>query len=321
MSRRQILEWAEQGALAPDKVGPALALAGVLPDREAWRRFIPALLLGLGALLLSAGVIFFFAYNWEAMGQFAKFALAEGLLVAAVIVAIVAGLERMLGKSALFLASTLTGALLALIGQTYQTGADPYQLFAGWAVLILPWVAVSRMPALWLLVVLLLNVAVATYLLVVPGFFGFIFTPARLTWLLFGLNTAILVAWEIAVAMGIPWLQARWSARIVATVSGIAAASLGLWSVVDTRDIGGFAFVAYVAWLAGAYFYYRTRLRDLFVLAGGALGVIVVVTGALSRAMLDNFEAGGFLFIGVAVIGMSAGAAYWLRTIAREDDY
>jgi uncharacterized membrane protein len=320
VSRRQILEWAERGALAPDKVGPALALAGVLPDRDAWRRFISTLLIGLGALLLAAGVIFFFAYNWNAMGKFAKFGLAEALIAAAVIVAIVSGLDRMFGKASLFLASALTGALLALIGQTYQTGADPYQLFAGWAVLILPWVAVSRMPALWLLVVLLLNVAVATYVTVVPGVLGFIFTPARLIWLLFGLNTAVLAIWEIAIAMGIPWLQARWSARIVATASGTTAATLGLWAIIDSREIGGLAFFAYLAWLAGAYFYYRMHLRDLFVLAGGALGVIVVVTGALSRAMLDDFEAGGFLFIGLAVIGMSAGAAYWLRGIAQEDE-
>jgi uncharacterized membrane protein len=319
VSRRQILEWAERGALVPDKVGPALALAGVLPDRDAWRRFISTLLLGLGALLLSAGVIFFFAYNWKEMGQFAKFALAEGLILAAVAGALIGKLDRALGKASLFLASTLTGALLALIGQTYQTGADPYQLFAGWAVLILPWVAVSRLPALWLLVVLLLNVAVVTYVQAIP-LFGFIVTPARLAWLLFALNTGVLVIWEIAVAMGIPWLQTRWPARIVATASGIAAATLGLWAVVDARDIGGFAFVAYAAWVIGAYIYYRTHLRDLFVLAGGALGVIVVITGALSRALLDSFDAGGFLVIGVAVIGMSAGAAYWLRTIATETD-
>ena len=62
-----------------------LALTGVLPDRAAWRRFLSALMLSLGALLVAAGVIFVFAYNWDAMGSVAKFALAEGLLTAAVI--------------------------------------------------------------------------------------------------------------------------------------------------------------------------------------------------------------------------------------------
>ncbi len=43
------------------------------------------------------------------------------------------------GKAALLLATLLLGVFLALFGQTYQTGADPWQLFANWALLILPW--------------------------------------------------------------------------------------------------------------------------------------------------------------------------------------
>ena len=50
------------------------------------------------------------------------------------------------------LPSLFTGALLALVGQTYQTGADTYELFALWAFAITAWVAVARLPALWLVV-------------------------------------------------------------------------------------------------------------------------------------------------------------------------
>ncbi len=39
--------------------------------------------------------------------------------------------------------------LLAVYGQTYQTGADPYELFFGWAILIIGWVAISRFAPLW----------------------------------------------------------------------------------------------------------------------------------------------------------------------------
>ena len=48
--------------------------------------------------------------------------------------------NRPAGKAALLAAALLTGGLLALIGQTYQTGADTFELFATWAALILPWV-------------------------------------------------------------------------------------------------------------------------------------------------------------------------------------
>src|SRR5699024_11365250 len=39
----------------------------------------------------------------------------------------------------LLIASIITGSLLALFGQVYQTGADTWQLFFAWAILITPW--------------------------------------------------------------------------------------------------------------------------------------------------------------------------------------
>ena len=41
------------------------------------------------------------------------------------------------------------GALFAYFGQTYQTGADPWQLFALWAALALPLALVVRHDAVW----------------------------------------------------------------------------------------------------------------------------------------------------------------------------
>ena len=79
-ARKQIVDWAEQGRVAPNAIAGALALAGVTPDAARWRRFVDALFLWLGSLLLAAGVIFFFAYNWDALGRFAKFGLVEGLI-------------------------------------------------------------------------------------------------------------------------------------------------------------------------------------------------------------------------------------------------
>ena len=48
-------------------------------------------------------------------------------------------------------AALLVGALLALVGQTYQTGADTFELFAVCAAAILPWVLVACFPTLWVL--------------------------------------------------------------------------------------------------------------------------------------------------------------------------
>ena len=61
-------------------------------------------------------------------------------------------------------AAVLLGALLAVYGQTYQTGADPWGLFATWALLILPWAVAACFTPLWLLVIGLIDTAHVLYL-------------------------------------------------------------------------------------------------------------------------------------------------------------
>jgi uncharacterized membrane protein len=318
--RAQVLEWAEQGALPAANVAQALAVAGVTPDGDRWHRFVGALFLWLGALLFAAGTIFFFAYNWDAMGRMAKFGLAEALLVAAVSAALTARPGSTAGQASLLGAALLTGALLALVGQTYQTGADPYELFLYWALVILPWVLVAKAPALWLLLVALLNLAVALYFTAFGTVFGFLSSGAALAWLLLALNTAALAAWEFAAFNGVAWLRERWAVRILGAASGSAVTVLADWAVFDSRDVGALAFPVYGAWLALAYWFYRYKVRDLFMLAGSILSVIVFVTTALGDVMLSEVEAFGFLFIALVVIGMAAAGAWWLRQIAAEDE-
>src|SRR5690606_36100162 len=83
-----------------------------------------------------------------------------------------------LQHACLFGAALTTGALLALIGQIYQTGADIWQLFAGWSALMLPWVLLSRSAASWVLLWLVVNLAVLRYFAVHAGWLGGILTTA-----------------------------------------------------------------------------------------------------------------------------------------------
>jgi hypothetical protein len=63
---------------------------------------------------------------------------------------------------------------------------------------------------------------------------------------------------------------------------------------------------------------YRYWLRDVFVLAGGVLSAIIVITVFLSKQMLPHDRGGAFLFIGLLIIGLSACGGLWLKTVARE---
>ncbi len=112
--RHIILSWTEQGHLAALDLLRVLALAGVLPSREAWRCFLDRLLLWMGTVLLASGLILFLAYNWNDLGRFTKFSLVEGLVVAALLLVWRLGLDRPGGKAALFGACLFLDALPAL---------------------------------------------------------------------------------------------------------------------------------------------------------------------------------------------------------------
>lgn len=321
MTRDDILEYVEQGRLAPQNARRAMALAGVLPDAAAWRSFIERLLLWIGTTMLAAALVFFLAYNWQDLGRYAKFAIAEGAIAASLIAVWRLGTDSLAGKAALLASSIFVGALLALIGQTYQTGADTFELFAGWAVAILPWVLLGRFAALWALWLAIVNLAVSLYFAAFPGVFGVLFGAEHQLWILFSLNTAALVALEWFRHRGISWLEWRWSMQLAGTASGALITALAMMAIFDWkwRPVSALALPVWIAWLALIYLVYRRYLFDLYLLAGGALSVVVLTASFLGKHLLERGSAAAaWLFIGVVVILMSALAGWWLREIGKE---
>ena len=318
-ARDEILDWTEEGRIAPRKLRAALDAAAALPTANEWRSFLDRLLLFMGAVLVAAGVVFFFAFNWQDLGRFAKFALVEAPIVAALAAVWKLCLERAAGKAALLAAAILVGALLALIGQVYQTGADTFELFASWAAAILPWALVARFPALWILWLAIANLALSLYFVTLGVMLGLVFAPAKLLWLLFGLDTLALVLLEGLAAAGIAWLGERWAARILAVASGGLATALCVHAIVDPGEASGWGILVWLAWMAVGYAAYRHQVKDLFVLAGGVLSAVVVTATLLTKqSKLD--DAGALLFIGLVVIGLSAAGGWWLRTVASEEE-
>jgi uncharacterized membrane protein len=308
--RHTILEWWERGAVRD--AGAALQAAGMLPGRTQWRRFLDLLLLWSGAVALAAAVVFFVAHNWSELGKLAKFALLQVLVLAAVAAYWRLGPESAAGKAALLAASILLGALLALFGQIYQTGADTWQLFASWAALILPWVLVGRSAGLWALWLGIANLAVALYFQV------FFLEGQTQLWALFALNTAALGAWELA-ALRVRWLDVSWGPRLLAVASGVAITALVVDTIFDWgRDQSVAPLLVYPLWLAAIYAVYRRLLPDLFVVAGACLSAIVAVAAFLAKHLLDFNEAAGFLLIAIAVVAMGAGCGWWLKQLAGE---
>lgn len=317
-NRSDLIDWAEQGRIRHNQLHDAFEIAGVLPDKDDWRRFIDRMLVFIGVVMLAVGVIFFFAFNWQGLGRMAKFALVEVPIIATFLCLWRMGVDGMAGKAILLFASLLVGALLALVGQMYQTGADTCELFIAWAAAILPWAVIARFPALWLLWLALLNTAVTLYFMTF-GFWWAVFRPETMMWVLFAMNTLALTVWEWLAASGFLWLRERWAARVIATASGGLISVLAMMQILESDDTSSLCLPIWMAWLVAAYFAYRRWTRDVFVLAIGVLSVIVTVTAFVCKN-LGHADAGLFLFVGLLVIGLSAAGGYWLKKVAAEKD-
>ena len=322
-SRQILLEWAEQSRIDRSKLMDALRFSDATPSGADWLRFLDKFLLALGALLAVSGVIFFFAYNWDDLGRFSRFAIVQGLIVITLGGVWTLGLEKISGKVALFAAGVLVGVLLALVGQTYQTGADTYELFAVWCALILPWTFLSRFDFMWLFCLLLLNMAIVLYYETFGGFFSFALGVEQMLWLLFVINTLALVLWEWLVHSGrVARRSVRWMTRLLATISGGLVTALAIFAVLGNHIIGVLpGLIAWVVWMLIAFSWYRKVALDVYVLAIGVLSIVAVINTGLSRVMFDTFDIAGvigFMLISLSVVSISAYGAVWLKRVVSE---
>ena len=316
--RSQLIELIEQGAIPMEKVGDALTVAKVAPDGKAWQTFIGHLLLWLGGLALAFAVMFFIAFNWNDIGRFAKFGIVEGLIILAIVAYCKFGEHTATSKLSLLVATIFLGVLLALYGQTYQTGADPWQLFFTWALMMLPWAILGRFPAIWILWVVLINISIVLYHQTFRGAFWFIFSSdTGMLWLAFIFNTLVLITWEFLTGTW-RWLSERWAIRLLAVSGGVPINWLVLQAIFDRRDASVLPGLVWAIWLALLYFIYGKIRPDLFMLAGGCLSAITVSVSFLGKHILTDGSSGGFLLLALLVIGMGAGAAFWLKNVHQE---
>lgn len=316
--RRRLVAWRRDGALDASSFAQAQQWLGPVPDVVQWRRFLDHVALWLGVVLLAAGAICFIAANWEELGKFARLYGMQAVLVGAVITAAWLGIARVAGQAALFLATVLLGGLLALVGQTYQTGADTWELFALWAALALPWALAGRNALLWLLWAAVLNVAVALWLGLHPrSWFGDWDTGV----LLGVLDLALLAAWEVAPSRW-PEFHGRSGPRMLAAAAlcGLTVNSLADVFEGARHELGAATGVWLLAVLALGHVYLRRRV-DLAILAMLALSVIMVSTCWIGRVLLDGpgEPIGAWLILALLVIAQAAVAAIALRRLAQQE--
>jgi len=311
---QQLGDLTHEGHLSAATFKRALILTGHIPNQSSWQKFINYLLLVLGAGFTVSGIFFFFAYNWDNLSHFAKFGLIEIAMIAAIALAQWFGLEQLPGKIALLVAAMLVGALFALFGQIYQTGADAYTLFLNWAILIIGWVIIGDLPLLWLGLLGLVNLTWGFYWSQVLGEQAW--PPTLFSTTLILLNGLALAVWEIAQYLG--WQSGRWANRLIATVTLFIATITMMYFIFEhyayTHDrFINYAPFIYMGFITLILLSYSLAVRDLFMLTAAAFSVIVVNTAAVGdRLDIDCLTS---LVISFVIIVQAAAAVTILRKI------
>jgi uncharacterized membrane protein len=310
----QIFTLAESGLLHSGQVKDAARLDALRPDRDAWLEMGSRVCAYAGTLLLAAALIFFFAYNWADLPRFAKIGLALAGVAAAVVVAACSRPFATGWRAALCGASLCTGALLALIGQIYQTGADIWELFAAWALLITPLVLLARSSASWLLWLVVANMALLRMLDQTFGFSLWHHNSELPLFIVAGFNLLLLAALE------------QWSARLLARPSRhlhrltalamiwpLTFAACMAWDDADyaLQSFGFFVLAAALLW------FYRQRF-DLAMLAIAGFALIIVTSTGLGH-FLFKIDANFFTInlVALYLILTTGILALWLKRLHR----
>lgn len=325
MNRKELDALAAHHGLGEAGVASMLSLARARPTRAELVGFGVRLLQLSGVLSIAAGVVFFVAANWSALAVFGRFALVQGFLVAVVALALWRPPPHPVGRYALLLAFLATGALFALFGQTYQTGADVHELFLNWALLGLALVVAAHWSVAWAAWALVLNVAL------------WLFCGARpetgVLWVAFSFwemdqSTLLLVPLAVNVALwmvhlaldGTRWggLAPAWLGRFVLA----CAVGVGTWAgmiAVLRDDEGSLGLLATLVVFALIGAHTLRRRVDVFPLAAIEGSLIVLSTTWIAQYW--DFDDTGVLFVLAAwLIVASTLSSRWLMRLVRAWD-
>ena len=317
--RKEITNLIEQGYILPKDIDKALKETSISPQTDEWSTFIQTLMLWLGALSLSFSFLFIVAYNWSEIGRFAQFAIVESAIIVTMVVYFKVKIHSIVSNISLVSASILLGVLLALFGQAYQTGADTWQLFFTWAMLMLPWTIIGRFSILWILWIALLNLSIILYYKLLQSFWWDIGDAQNLLWSLFIFNLLIHSIWELTLKYQKVDASDSWGIRLLTVMSATSITFLAIIQIIDTSATGSIVvIIMWILYLIAAYVIYRKLKPTLFILAMACLSAISVSITFLGHHILSTISAGGFFLLALFTVGLGTLCALWLKNLHKE---
>jgi uncharacterized membrane protein len=300
--------------LAAQQRAQLLALAAPMPQAGSMRTWFWRVVTASAAALGGFGVILWVAANWEDFGRWGRFALLQiSILVfclgAAWLLARKARTQApkkaMAAASMGLVAMLCTGALFAYFGQTYQTGADPWQLFALWAALTLPLCLALRSDVLW----------APWGLVAITGISLWLQAYSQHSWRFEANNFpvyAMAATMGVAVATVLGPLLRRytgagvWSFRLVVTLNVLGLTAGGVAALFDS-NVQPQYLLALVLLAAGFVLWLQPKSFDVYALSAAALGLVVLLVGGLAHLLARGGTSdlgGSFFLLAIAAGGL-----------------
>jgi uncharacterized membrane protein len=261
---------------------------------------------GLGymaGLLGGLGLIFLVAANWSTFSRAGQFSLLELLTLSAC--ASAAFVSR--ARSALALLALLSiGALFAFYGQTYQTGADPWQLFALWAALAFPLALAARSDVVWVAWIVVAMSGVEAWTVALDGWSR----RSDIT-----IHVAAMAMSAALCALTWPGLRSftgagKWSFHLAL----LFAASLVTWIGIAglLNESTGSYFISIIIFIFSAIGFAQPARFNLIVLAILALGLNILFIFGVGKALIHTNEPtallAGIVLVGGALLSTTAWA-------------
>src|SRR5262245_42334692 len=287
--------------------------------------------LSSAALLVAAGLIGFclilyVAANWDDLGRFGRFWLVGAVIAIGALAALV---RPSLQTPGLLLAFAGAGGMLALIGQTYQTGADPWSMFALWAGLTLPWVLAARSDALWTAWVIVVMTAIVLWQQTHRPFW-FTLTDEERNAHVLAIHWWLIVAWVLS--LGLSTLMSswtipdralgvrRWAFRVALVLTLTLIATDTMSAILASPRVRLGSYLVGLACLGGvALALVRMARPDMLLLAATALAIDTALIAAIGRLILPSGKEAvlPFLLLGIIAALIVAGSMMLpIRTFA-----
>ena len=283
----------------------ALLKKEVYNTKASWQQFLRLFFISLGVAFTTAGILFFFAYNWADLHKFIKIGLIEALIVSIISVVLFSKISEDIKKILLTGTSILVGVLFAVFGQIYQTGANAYDFFLGWTLFISIWAAVSNFAVLWLLFIILINTTIILYSQQV----AYDWSEISIFTILFMMNNAFLLTALFGNRFHKNIIAPTWFSNTIAMAT-VSISTFGIsYGIFVDAEISFIILLITSSILYTNGVKYSLKIKRTFYLSIIAFSIIFIITAFFIKISNDF---GMFLFISLFLI---ASVTFVIKTL------